>query len=122
MPDRFQHRQTYIDGWYELDADKLEASVTEDFFFDDPAMPKLITKASLRQYMHDWDSRVTAAGATGEWELSDVVNIDHGDILLCWEWWKVLGTDFEGAAVVKTTDKGVISERIVYRRENSPDY
>ncbi len=81
MADRFQHRQNYIDGWYELDADKLEASVTEDFFFDDPAMPQLINKASLRQYMHDWDSRVTAAGGTGEWELSDVVNIDDGGIL-----------------------------------------
>ena len=115
MGDRFHHRQNYIDGWYELDADKLHASIANDFFFDDPAVPELVMRATLTQYMHEWDRRVTDAGATGEWELSDVVNIDEGGVLLCWEWWKVLGTSFEGAAVVKTTDDGVVSERIVYR-------
>ena len=80
------------------------------------ALSALVTKETLRQYMRDWDARATAAGATGEWELSDVVNVDADGVLLCWEWWKVVGTDMEGAAVIKTTDEGVLSERIVYRR------
>lgn len=64
--------------------------------------------------MLDWAERVNTAGTTGEWALSDVVNVDAAGVLICWEWWKVLDTSLEGAAIVKTTDAGVISERIVY--------
>ena len=114
MTDRFSHRETYIDGWYTLDADKLISSVTDDFVFDDPALTELITKATLAKYMVAWEEKVRSLGGTGEWELSNVVNHDQGGVLVCWEWWKCVGSGLEGAAIVKTTDAGVLSECIVY--------
>lgn len=56
-----------------------------------------------------------ALGATGEFELSDVVEIDKDGFLVSWEWWRCVGTTLEGAAIVKTSDAGVFSERIAYR-------
>ncbi len=114
MSNRFEYRRDYIEGWETLDADLLVASVTEDFVFDDPAMPELITRVTLADYMVSWSERVTSLGGTGEFELSDVVNHDQDGVLTCWEWWKCVGTPLEGAAIVKTTDDGVQLERIVY--------
>ena len=120
MADRHEHRRCYIEGWYELDAEKLLRSVSDGFVFDDPAEAVPITKSTLAQYVNDWTARVNAAGATGEWELSDVVNVDANGVLICWEWWKVVGTTLEGAAVVKTSDQGVFCERIVYFERGGP--
>ena len=36
MSDRFELRACYIEGWYEMDGDKLLATTTEDLIFDDP--------------------------------------------------------------------------------------
>ena len=114
MTDRFTYREAYIAGWYERDAEKLVTSVTDDFFFDDPAMSELVTKATLAEYLVTWEKKIRALGGTGEWKLSDVVNHDQDGVLICWEWWKCVGSGLEGAAIVKTTDAGVLSERIVY--------
>ena len=123
MTDRFSHRASYIDGWYTLDAEKLVSSVTNDFVFDDPALGELVTKAALAEYMISWEDKIRTLGGTGEWELSDIVNHDQDGVLVCWEWWKCIGSGLEGAAIVKTTDAGVLSERIVYyhRKANDPD-
>ena len=50
-PNRFYYREAYIDAWNTLDADKLVSSVSDDFVFDDPAMPELVTKATLADYL-----------------------------------------------------------------------
>lgn len=114
MTKRWAFRQMYIAAWNTLDVEKLVASVTDDFSFDDPAELDLVTKATLPDYMRSWDERVKALGGTGEWALNDVVNQDQDGVLVCWEWWKCLGTSLQGAALVRTTDQGVLSERIVY--------
>jgi hypothetical protein len=51
MSKRADHRARYIDGWNTMDAEKLLASITDGFRFDDPADPEPITKATLVAYM-----------------------------------------------------------------------
>lgn len=116
MTSRRLYRTAYIEGWDELDASKLVGAVTDDFAFDDPMESKPITRDSLSDYMRRWDERVKALGGSGEFELSDVVEVDEDGVLVCWEWWRCVGTPLEGAAIVKTSDAGVFSERIVYRQ------
>lgn len=114
MSRRFELRARYIEGWYELDAEKLLSSTTDQFIFDDPAEPGPVTREMLPDYMRRWDKKTKAAGATGEWILTHEVREDKDSILTDWEWWEVVGTDIGGAAFVKTSDEGVYLERITY--------
>ena len=114
MPDRFEFRDRYIQGWYELDADKLIQSVTDDFVFDDPAEPVPISKVDLGDYMRRWDSRTRSLGADNQWILADEVRQDYDGILTDWEWWELPGSPLKGMALVKTDNRGVFLERITY--------
>ena len=114
MPDRFELRELYIQGWYELDANKLIHAVTDDFPFDDPAEPAPIGKADLGDYMRRWDVRTRRLGADNLWILADEVRQDRDGILTDWEWWELPGSPLKGMALVKTSDQGVLLERITY--------
>ena len=114
MTTRFELRTRYIEGWYELDADKLISSTSYDFLFDDPAEPKPVNRESLPEYMIRWDKRTRLLGATNIWNLSDEVRQDSNGILTDWEWWELVATDLCGMAIVKTRDDGVFFERITY--------
>ena len=114
MTTRFELRTRYIEGWYELDADKLISSTSHDFMFDDPAEPEPVNRKSLPEYMIRWDKRTRLLGATNVWDLSDEVRQDSDGILTDWEWWELAGTDLCGMAIVKTRDDGVFFERITY--------
>ena len=114
MPDRFELRELYIQGWYELDANKLIQAVTDDFLFDDPAAPAPIGKAALGDYMRRWDVRTRRLGADNLWILADEVRQDRDGILTDWEWWELPGSPLKGMALVKTSDQGVLLERITY--------
>ena len=120
MTTRFELRTRYIEGWYELDADKLMSSTSQDFIFDDPAEPEPVIRELLPDYMIRWDKRTRSLGATNVWNLSDEVRQDSDGILTDWEWWELVGTDLRGMAIVKTRDDGVFFERITYfdRRSN----
>ena len=114
MPDRFELRELYIQGWYELDANKLIQAVTDDFLFDDPAEPAPIGKPDLGDYMRRWDVRTRRLGADNLWILADEVRQDRDGILTDWEWWELPGSPLKGMALVKTSDQGVLLERITY--------
>ena len=114
MTTRFELRTRYIEGWYELDADKLMSSTSQDFMFDDPAEAEPVSRESLPDYMIRWDKRTRSLGATNVWNLSDEVRQDSDGILTDWEWWELGGTDLRGMAIVKTRDDGVFFERITY--------
>ena len=114
MPDRFELRELYIQGWYELDPRKLSASVTDDFVFDDPAESAPVGKAGLGDYMRRWDARTRSLGATNRWILTDEVRQDRDGILTDWEWWELPGSPLKGMGLVKTSDSGVFLERITY--------
>ena len=117
---RSQHRARYIDGWNTMDAGKLLASITDDFVFDDPADPEPITKATLVDYMPVWPEKAAALGTAFEFDIIDKVVQDRDGILLEWYWWRLIGADVEGSAVIKTSDNGVISERLTYYRTPWP--
>ena len=102
MTTRFELRARYIEGWYELDADKLVSATSYDFMFDDPAELAPVNRESLAEYMIRWDKRTRLLGATNEWDLSDGVRQDKD------------GTELCGMAIVKTRDDGVFFERITY--------
>ena len=114
MSRRVQMRELYIAGWYELDADKLLASTRDDFVFDDPMEPEPVGRAELANYMHRWDSRTRALGSNNQWRLTEEVRQDRDGFLIDWEWWELLDTPLQGAAVIKTSDEGVVFERITY--------
>lgn len=113
MTLRHKFRKLYIEGWYELDIQKLLKSVSEDFQFVDPMELKPIGKTGLQDYMSRWNKRV---GYHQKWRLSHEVRQDKNGVLTDWEWWELIGTGFEGAAVVTTTDHGVTMEKITYLR------
>ena len=73
MSKRAQHRARYIEGWNTMDADKLLASVSDDFLFDDPAEPAPITKAALVDYMPRWPQKAGLLGAKFAFAIVDKV-------------------------------------------------
>ena len=103
-----------------MDAEALLSSVTDDFEFDDPAAPGPIGKADLVAYMPRWPEKAGALGATFEFEITDRVVEDRDGVLLEWYWWRLAGTEVEGTAVIKTTDDGVVSERLAYYKTPWP--
>ena len=120
MSKRAQLRAQYIEGWETMDAKKLVSAVTDSFEFDDPADPEPITKANLAGYMPVWPEKARALGGTFHFEIIDKVVQDKDGVLLEWYWWKLIGTDVEGAAVIKTIDEGVVFERLSYYRAPWP--
>ena len=114
MTERERLRAQYIEGWYQLDAEALVSAVTDDFVFDDPAEPALVTKEMLPDYMRRWDARMKKLGGDNKWLLTDEVREDKDGVLTDWETWEVLDTNMRGMAVVKTRDDGVFLERVSY--------
>ncbi len=114
LSDRYQIREIYIQGWYELDGDKLLQATREDFRFEDPAEPASVHREDLVAYMQRWDKWTRSVGARNQWKLTDEVRQDRNGILTDWEWWELIGTDLCGAALVKTRNDGVFLERITY--------
>ena len=120
MSKRAEHRARYIEGWNTMDADKLLASVAEDFVFDDPAEPEPVTKATLAAYMPVWPEKAARLGARFDFEISEKTVQDEDGFLTEWYWWRLAGTEVEGTAVIKTGDEGVIFERLAYYRTPWP--
>jgi hypothetical protein len=103
-----------------MDAEKLVSAVTDSFEFDDPADPEPITKANLVNYMPVWPEKARVLGGSFHFEIIDKVVQDKDGVLLEWYWWKLTGTDVEGAAVIKTIDEGVVYERLSYYKTPWP--
>ena len=116
MSRRAELRVQYIEAWDTMDAAKLLSSVAEDFLFDDPADPAPITKAGLVAYMPVWPRRAEALGGHFHIEMRDKVVADRDGLLLEWYQWRLAGTAVEGAALIKTSDQGVLLERLSYYR------
>lgn len=112
--NRVKLRNAYMQGWYQMDLDMLLTTTAPEFIFDDPAEPEPVTRDTLPGYMRRWHARMRAAGGDNEWSLTHQSRHDHDSLLTDWEWWQVLGTDFQGAAIVLTANTGVILERITY--------
>ncbi len=120
MSRRAQLRALYIEGWETMDAEKLVSAVADGFEFDDPADPEPVTKAMLVDYMPRWPAKAATLGGAFAFDIIDKVVQDKDGVLLEWYWWRLAGTDVEGAAVIKTTDEGVVSERLTYYKSPWP--
>jgi hypothetical protein len=120
MSRRARLRALYIEGWETMDAEKLVSAVADGFEFDDPADPEPVTKATLVDYMPRWPEKAETLGGAFAFEITDKVVQDEDGVLLEWYWWRLAGTDVEGTAVIKTTDEGVVSERLTYYRSPWP--
>ena len=114
LKSRFEKRNLYIEGWYELDGNKLVEETREDFVFEDPRESFPIQRSGLVDYMYRWDKWTRLEGARNEWRLDHEVRQDKDGILIDWEWWELVGTPICGMAFVKTSDLGVYLEKITY--------
>ena len=103
-----------MQGWYQMDIDLLLGSTSPEFVFEDPVEEESVDRLNLQAYMWRWDQRMRALGGNNQWHLSHQQRVDKDGILTDWEWWQVLGTEAQGAALVLTGDAGVILERITY--------
>jgi hypothetical protein len=114
MNNRYQLRALYIEGWYEIDEQKLLSSTTNAFVFEDPRESGPITRQQLGSYMSRWNSWTRSAGASNLWKLDYEVRQDKDGLLTDWEWWELKDTDICGMAFVVTSDSGVVIEKITY--------
>ena len=115
MEKRIALRKAYGKGWDTWDADLLISALAPGFTFDDPGCPDPITAVNIADYMAGWKDRVLALGGTGEVGSRDRVYLDQDGAYLSWHWWNFVGTSYEGSAVTRTSDEGVLYERIAYR-------
>ena len=111
---RISLRENYIQGWYSLNSELLVSACAPEFIFEDPFEPEPITRERLGAYMFRWDERTRAMGGDNRWRLTHEVRQDKDNILTDWEWWELLGTPLQGAAIVLTGNQGVFLERITY--------
>ena len=65
-------------------------------------------------YMAAWEEKTKALSGAWRYENSDEIIQDQEGVLLRWKWWRFVGTDIQGSAVTKTTDDGMLFERIAY--------
>jgi len=114
MADRFTHLNAYLGSWGL--PDQVLPALASDFVLDDPGEAAPITKATIIDWMDRWAENMKAIGGNGQVESSDSVEYDHDGLLLRWSWWHFIGTEVEGAAIIKVTDQGVAHHRIAYSR------
>jgi len=115
MTRRSELRKAYGQGWDSWNAELLVSALASGFEFDDPAMPAPVTAEGIPAYMASWRDRVESLGGTGAIGSRDRVYMDQDGALVSWHCWSFPGTPFEGSAVTRTTDEGVLYERITYR-------
>lgn len=114
MTRREDFLQRYIDGWRRLDCALVRSTLAEDFRFEDPALPEPVTALTMADYMRSWERRMESE--SGQWRYcsEDEVRQDRDGILLRWKWWRFAGTGIQGSACTKTSDQGMVYERIAY--------
>lgn len=114
MSKRQDHLNAYVEGWRSMNVECVLSALAEGFVFDDPALPEPVTKATMADYMSSWEDRTKALNGAWRYENSHEVVQDRDGALLRWKWWRFTGTSIQGSALTKTTDDGMLSERIAY--------
>lgn len=114
MSQRQDHLNAYVEGWRSMNAERVLSALAEGFVFDDPALPEPVTKATMAAYMSSWGDRAKGSSGTWRYENSHEVAQDRDGILLRWKWWRFTGSTLQGTALTKTSDDGMLFERITY--------
>ncbi len=114
---REDHLGAYAKGWQEGDIDTVMGSLADNFVFNDPAAGA-IPKTGMAAHMTGMAKMVSEARGVQDqqpfMELTEIVTKDEDEVLTCWCWWSIPGTNFSGAGLIKVGDDGVISEAITY--------
>ncbi len=114
MSKRREHLNAYVEGARSMNAKLVLSALAEGFVFDDPALPEPVTKATMVDYMSSWEEKTKALSGNWRYENFDEVVQDRDGVLLRWKWWRFTGTNIQGSALTKTTDDGMVYERIAY--------
>ena len=109
--------QTYLKGW-ELGDAALSFSVTAPgFYYDDPNTGR-IPRNEFITFVEDFKrAAVEIGGAEGArpfLRYSDTVIKDDSLPATVWCWWRAVGTDLQGCALIKVGEEGILHEKIAY--------
>lgn len=97
-----------------MDVELVLSALADGFVFDDPALAEPVTKSTMAGYMASWSERTKALTGAWRYENAHEVVEDRDGVLLRWKWWRFTGTAIQGSALTKTTDDGMVFERIAY--------
>ena len=112
--------ETYLEGWRTGDAEKSLRATAAEFFYDDPATGR-VHRENFVEFVEAFKAAgAELAGGQLPSPFLQYSNLTVGDTnpATAWCWWRVTGTDFQGAAVIRFNDDGILSERIAYFTEN----
>jgi len=113
---RLEMLKEYQKGVRSMDPERAMQAAAPGFLFVDGALVEPITRETFSEYLLGWKDRMKVIGGTGRYEVSDELEMNFPNHMLRWGWWKFIGTEIEGSAVVKVTDEGVLYEKIAYYR------
>ena len=108
---------TYLEGW-RLGEPELSLSVTaQDFYYIDPNTGK-IPRDDFVEFMNAFkaDASKLCNGTVPQpfLEYSNIVIEAEDPVFTVWCWWRVNQTEFQGSALIKASEKGILSEQIAY--------
>ena len=104
----------YLAGVQSMDPERAMQAAAPEFRWHDGMVAEPITRDRFAEYLTGWGDRMRSIGGTGRYEVSDELSADQDGHILRWAWWKFVGTDVEGSALLKVGDQGVIYEKIAY--------
>lgn len=104
----------YLAGVQSMDPVRAMRAAAPGYLWYDGMVPEPITRERFADYLLSWEDRMKSIGGTGRYEVSDELAADRDGYILRWAWWKFVGTDVGGSALLKVGDEGVIYEKIAY--------
>ncbi|WP_073195809.1 hypothetical protein [Roseovarius marisflavi] len=104
----------YLAGVQSMDPKRAMRAAAPDYRWYDGMVSEPITKERFSEYLLNWEDRMRSIGGTGRYEVSDELLADQEGHILRWAWWKFVGTDVAGSALLKVGNDGVIYEKIAY--------
>lgn len=107
--------QAYLDGWRTGDAEKSLSATAPGFYYVDPNTG-CIEREEFLGFVDGFKAAVAEmrGGEIGTPFLKYTDMLIKEERSLAWCWWQATGTEFQGAAVIRFGDQGVVSERIAY--------
>ena len=107
----------YLEGWRLGKPLRSLEVCTPGFFYDDPNTGR-ISRENFQAFVETFKAYGASlnAGVVPEpfLEYTDIIIDDAGSAATVWCWWRVCDTDFQGSALVKAHETGILSERIAY--------
>ncbi|WP_263740023.1 hypothetical protein [Defluviimonas sp. WL0050] len=111
---RIAFLREYLAGVQSMDPERAMRAAAPGYLWYDGMVAEPITKDQFANYLLGWEDRMKAIGGTGRYEVSDELSADQNGHILRWAWWRFVGTDVGGSALLKVGDEGVIYEKIAY--------